>query len=326
MFKNAPPTRSVLLAIIISILLSGHGAAELPGQLVALQKQHGEQLAKATEERSAFIDHLNSNYLVSLERYEAGRLKVSDLEAVFAARDEKGRFEKHETVEAADVVAEPASLRVLQERYIRSVSRHAGEFARREVTTHRQYLSMLEPLQREFTKPTRLNEAVLIRDEIARVRSLIPRDPTNGRSVTLPSSLRGGLELHLGFDRLPGPDRRIATTIFDRSGKRHHASLEGEARWIADGKVGGAIRLSGGSDRVISAVDTTRQGTVGVWIRPRKSLDATTPRFGIVRADGGSEFLVVDGDTGAIEFSITSTQDERSTCSTETKTWAAGTW
>lgn len=332
------PTRALLLAVLSANLIPSDCTAEPSGTFDTLRQRHAEELAKTGEARKAHIRKLNANYLLSLESYESGRRKVNDLDAMIAVRDEKLRLEKHGTVKPSDVVKDPATLGALQMNYVKSESKHASDIARRELPIHRQYISMLEALQREFATAKQVDDANLVKDEIARVRKLIPQDPSKAERVTLPSSLRNGLELHLGFDQLPGFNQRITTTIFDRSGKRNHGKIGGAAKRIANGRVGGAIELGGGSDRVVSPVDTAEQGTVCAWFKPKKTLDSSTPQLEIVASDAGIGFFVVnqargtegaeagDSGNGAIGFSFTTSAGDSSVCSTETKEWRAGTW
>ena len=327
----------LLLTVVLAVSATDNCRAEAPSKLDALKQRYGLELAKTKNERETFLAKLNANYLRSLEHYSAGRRKESDIETMIAIRSEKVRFEEQGTVEAPDIVRVPSGLRALQMKYVDADTKHAGEIARREVPVHRQYAAKLEVLQREFVRATRLDAALAVRDEIARVRDLIPRSPSEKDKVTLLSSLREGLELHLGFDEGPGYDKRTAATVFDRSGRRNHGNLVGEAKWTPEGRVGGAIELRS-KGRVLSPAGSAEWGTVCAWFKPKDTLDASTPQVGIIRTQGRIGLFVVNwargeegltsgnGDDGAIDFSITPTGGAYSVCSTTTTEWRAGTW
>ena len=319
--------RSLFVLVILGLSpFANPCLAESAGGLESLSQRHREELSKTRQESASFIADLNANYLVSLEHYDSDRYKAGDLEAMIAIREERVRMKREGTVRSTDVVKEPVGLAALQQRYIRSLANHAGDIARREAPVHRQYLAVLEPLKQELARAERFEEAILVRDEIARIRQLVPQASPGVEQVYLPGELRKGLVLDLPFPRKPGFDARTGATIFDRSGRRNHAALEGGAKWTANGHHGGGIELAGGENRVAVPLAAGEQGTLGVWIRSSSDLGAGAPPVGIASNLAGVRFFAKSGETGKIEFSIAPDGGDPSVCSTRIADWGAGTW
>ena len=116
-------------------------------------------------EYQKWIAALDTWYLAELDKLQAARAKLGDLDGAIAIKKERERMASHSPTTPEQIQAMPAPLRTLRAGYDQGLKKSADEGARRIDTARRKYLADLEALQKRITTTGDIDKALLVKAE-----------------------------------------------------------------------------------------------------------------------------------------------------------------
>ena len=116
-------------------------------------------------EYQKWITSLETWYLAELDKLQAARAKLGDLDGAIATKKERERMASHSPTTPEQIQAMPAPLRTLRTGYDQGLKKSADEGARRMDVARRKYLADLEALQKRITTTGDIDQALLVKAE-----------------------------------------------------------------------------------------------------------------------------------------------------------------
>lgn len=189
-----------LLAAAMPLVSAEDEAVPMPPEMADLARLYrvhaGEIGARYRETIKGFPAQFVADLKTLLDRYQ----KDGDLDGVLAAAQEQKRFaeamqgerdpfELTPEMPAEAIVAEPAALRQLQEKYVQRFKDAAAARHQEIKDLTAKYLPRIETLQRELTKAGRIRDAVAVKRESDRLNQAM----ASGELAQLLAELEGSL-------------------------------------------------------------------------------------------------------------------------------------
>ena len=163
-------TKTVFLHLFLlnmGLLASANAQSLLENARASFTRQ-----LEALEQGDRAVKELHVNYLLELRKLEKQVTDTGDLDGVLQIRNEMARFEKDRELEAFHVVKEPARLRAVQLNFQRAITLKAEDTGKQKEKLVTQYLEALERKKVEFTRQSKIEEALAFKQEINRVNAL----------------------------------------------------------------------------------------------------------------------------------------------------------
>lgn len=177
MFRQArsasyPAICSIVTAIAAAAAVAtAQDVAATPPLLVKLQRVYQEHLDTIEQTYEAQTRDWPQNYVRELEALQKEVQSTGDFEGWQAVKGELERFHAAGTVQAGDLVGEPAALRQLQARYADIHRTHQSKRCRDIIDLTRMYLNQLESRKRSATREGHMAEAGAYHAEIEHVEA-----------------------------------------------------------------------------------------------------------------------------------------------------------
>lgn len=175
--RNITALMLVLLALIPG---KASGSEELRAQLDNLRKIFDSNLEEIDVRFLDAVDKCRSSYGVSLNAAEDAATQKGDLDGVLKIRKEKARFAVDNAV---DDQIPPGTHPIIQQainNYIQNLS--SAEAARNQQASDlaRKYIQYLEGMTKKLTTESKIEEAVLVRQEMEKISA----DPAFGETLS----------------------------------------------------------------------------------------------------------------------------------------------
>jgi|APCry1669188970_1035186.scaffolds.fasta_scaffold13620_2 Concanavalin A-like lectin/glucanases superfamily len=286
-----------------------------PADIKTLKAKYEQGLAAIQDESNKALTNSIQGYADALKTLKQKLQGVGDLDGILATKKEAERFGKEKALPESAVVADCVALRDLQHKWQKTHDAIDVSKSKKVVTLSKSHIAALEEVKKLLTMQGKVEEAVVVKDEIERVRTSAEVTAaefvlanagidlaanTNAavkivapRSIDPIANLRGSLALYYSFDKDEGGK------VTDKSGKGHDGKVRG-AEYTSSGKRGGAYSFSGRNSIIYSAnhmtVSRGSDYTICTWFK--KSGGGT---MGIVRI--GTE--TGGRDQNVLELSLT---------------------
>lgn len=235
----------------------------------------------------------------------ANRLQMAgDLDGLLTVRKEKARAEKDAGLPETALVEKPAELKALQQQYLKNRQNAEAANARKILQAAAACKAEMEQEIKDLTRANKIEEALKVKAGIAQfatnaivVHARI-RAGDDGQALPpgvgeqrkpLPDELKKGLVLYYTFDK------NDADKVADDSGGKNKGTVSG-AKWIEQGKLGGAFDFDGKSAYVDAgrdaAVDLKPAGmTVAAWVYNSQRVGKTATELRTVLCQRGDDRL-----------------------------------
>ena len=283
-----------LVTILVILLALQARAQDLKTVLATYQKAYELDLEKAEADSKQSIIGWSVQYVQLLDSLEKKFQGAGDLGGLVAVRKERARFTETKQIPDDAVVAVPQELADLQGKAIKALQIADLKKNRQIVAGSNKYVAALEDLKKNLTKQGKVDDAVEVNAEIARVKerpevtaaqftvaavavdTKVSEPATNSapkvavvQAKGIPAALKSAMILYFSFDG------SLGKTVADKSGKGHEGKLHG-VKWAPKGKVSGACEFNGSSDYIIVPNSPqfdfgTSDFAISAWIYPREN-------------------------------------------------------
>jgi len=157
--------KTTLLLFAFAVSLALPVAAQGP-TLTQLQQTFQKQSKRIADELKVKRLASGERYLEKLTAVQTGYQVAGQFDPMQAVKKERERWTKEFTLTAADVVAQPAELRALQNQFLGSLATQEVESSRRLLSLASQYNKLLLGQRESHTKAGSLDQATLANNEI----------------------------------------------------------------------------------------------------------------------------------------------------------------
>ena len=254
-----------------------------PADIKTLKAKYEQGLAAIQGETNKALTNSVQGYADALKALGQKLQGAGDLDGMLAVKKESERFEKEKTIPESAVVADCVALRDLQTKWQKMPDTIDVNKSKKIVTLSKGHIAALEEVKKQLTMQGKVEEAVVVKDEIERARTsadvtaaefvltcagmdLAAKTNAVAKAVaptrTDPlARLRSSLVLYYPFDKDEGGK------ITDKSGKRNDGAAHG-AKWVDQGKRGGAFEFDGHGYIAIGPgkLDTLANVTFCFWV------------------------------------------------------------
>jgi hypothetical protein len=274
--------RKISGALLALALLAGNALAQGTLSLESIKAIYEKTLQKIEQDAKDTLKGLPGQYERKLDELAAGLQKSGDLEGLLTLNKERTRFKAERTVPDASPADLPAAVVKLQDEHRKAKEQAERDKNEKSGGLAKQYLARLETLKKDLTTQGKIEQALAVKQEIARVElteafTVIARQPPaaeepkpgapdaleRAKEQPEPASLRKGLILHYSFDKNDGD------TVKDLSGQENHGRME-RGRWTPEGISGGACDLDGRASIAVgpSKLQPSQPFTISAWAKP----------------------------------------------------------
>lgn len=170
---------SLLLSFLVVILPLLHSARadEEADPAAATRTLYQQRVAEAEKQHAREIRALGDDFMIALEGAETQLQKQGDLDGVLAVRKELERFQKERHVNLQRKTELPASVVKLRQIYVDASRKQEADHASAKAVLAQRYVTYLEGLVRSLTKEGKLDQALAIRAEAARLGAVAASAP-----------------------------------------------------------------------------------------------------------------------------------------------------
>ena len=162
-----PPHQRVLLA---TLAISLWGLSAFSSDLASLKTMYDRYVTDLQEAHREKTRKWSQDYVQALKTLETQVQASGELDALLAIRSEITRFKQTPTIPTHAIVRTPTALRTLQERYARQPDSYRREAAKAMFAMAKEYERRLDKLQRQLTAQGRIEDALGVKSERARVQ------------------------------------------------------------------------------------------------------------------------------------------------------------
>ena len=200
LMKQNLPILAVLLLSLVAVVSGQNPAPPVPSApatptkpdaaadiKVASAPYHAAVEAVSAEYQK-WVASLETWYLAELDKLQAARAKLGDLDGAIAIKKERERMASHSPTTPEQIQAMPAPLRTLRTGYDQGLKKSADEGARRIDVARRKYLADLGALQKRITTAGDIDQALLVKAEKERFIAEMAAGP----GVPIPGTIPGG--------------------------------------------------------------------------------------------------------------------------------------
>ena len=190
---------SIIFAALMALVATAQGQNPVPpsapapavqaksdaaSEMKAVSAPYHAAVETVSAEYQKWIVALDTWYLAELDKLQAARAKLGDLDGAVAIKAERARMASHSPTTPEQIQAMPAPLRTLRAGYDQAFKKSADEGARRIDTARRKYLADLEALQKRITISGDIDQALLVKAEKERFLAELTAGP--GTAVSTP--------------------------------------------------------------------------------------------------------------------------------------------
>jgi hypothetical protein len=186
-------TTYFVLSLIVGLIFAASVFAQKTKKgddLASLQEAYREQVSKIDAKYAALKEKVPADYTNALNALEMSFTKKGDLDSVVAIRTERDRYIVAQDISSKAIVKSPPALKALQERFQKTVVDLEAGKKKDIAASIVPYLTRLEQLKTNLTKSSKVDDALLVKQEIDRVKgsvamsALISQEP--GISINSP--------------------------------------------------------------------------------------------------------------------------------------------
>jgi hypothetical protein len=259
--------------------------------LSVLQQSYQEQVTKIEDNCGTKVKALLPSYVKELESLEQSLAQKGNLDGVIVVRKEKELASISQQI-PNNIIQTPVELKKVQEKF-RDMRSGLDKAEKKEMATlTTDYVEKLELLKVSLTKSVKIDEAVMVKTEIERVKGGVDSNTTaphpsssekattpSKTTRTLPESLIKGRVLYYSFDKGKGED------VADKSGKHNNGKIFGKGKWVKDDKVGGAYEFDGRTSYISTPNNKNLNFQLGdftysFWVMPYTTRPSTQGLIG----------------------------------------------
>ena len=175
---------SILSALFVALVCVPMSHAQLPAAVAAYGREFAKDVLGAQTAYTAATNRIPAKYARDLEVLQAKFQEAGNLDALLAVKKEIERYRRAKAEEAdpfetvpempSDViVAEPAELRQLQERYVESFTEAAADFKKGISESGDRLRAQIKAAETSLTKAGKIEEAIAMRNAGVRVAEIL---------------------------------------------------------------------------------------------------------------------------------------------------------
>jgi hypothetical protein len=167
-----PIISAVFCLSFFFLVASAMSQANMASEVDSLRKVYDQNLESIEKESAEKDITLPDSYLKELEALQKNLQKNGDLEGWQAVAGEVARFKDGLKIPQDKIAASPASLSALQKKYQELLLGTENDKSRKIVSLTEKYVGRLTGIQKNLTIVGKIDDAILVNNEIKRVKAL----------------------------------------------------------------------------------------------------------------------------------------------------------
>ena len=159
---------SIIITFLMALVAPAPAAETKPdatAELKAVSAPYHGAVETVSADYQKWVASMETWYSAELDKLQAARAKLGDLDGAVAIKAERARMASHFPTTPEQIQAMPAPLRTLRTSYDQGLKKSADEGARRMDVARRKYLADLEALQKRITISGDIDQALLVKAE-----------------------------------------------------------------------------------------------------------------------------------------------------------------